>query len=146
MSLDTAGLQGDIEDLAADPGDDIAACAAQWAAAVGDYASGVVPASTTVAAAQATLEAALAAAFAQPAAAPAIETAFAAFGVTVGGGMAPAFVAVPPAVPVGFVAQFAGPKPTTHAAAALAISTLIDTWARTGTATPSGGGAPVPWS
>jgi hypothetical protein len=75
-----------------------------------------------------------------------METAFTVFATAVGVGMLPAFVATPPATPVGFATQFAGPKPETHAAAASQISGIIDTWMRTGTATPSIGGAPVPWS
>jgi heme/copper-type cytochrome/quinol oxidase subunit 1 len=98
-----------------------------------------------VAAAAATLEGALATAFAASAAAPGMESAFAAFAATVGTGMAPAFVATPPAGQVGFATQFLA-QPATHALAAAAISGLIDTWMKTGSATPSGGGAPVPWT
>jgi hypothetical protein len=75
-----------------------------------------------------------------------METAFASFASTVGTGMAPAFIATPPPGAVGFAAQFAGPYPETHADAGDQIGSLIDTWMRTGTAVPSGGGSPVPWS
>lgn len=145
MPLDAAELESQVEALAADPPPTIAGCAAAWADAVEAHFSAVVPASTTVSEARATLETALASAFASPAAAPGLEAAFAAFAVTVGAGMAPAFVATPPPAPVGFALQFLV-QPTTHAAAAAAIAALLDTWARTGTATPSGGGAPVAWS
>lgn len=145
MPLDTAGLQPDIEALASSPGETVAACATQWANAMGDYAASVVPASTTVSAATSALQTALAGAFASPAAAPGMESAFSAFAASVGLGMAPAFVATPPPGPVGFAAQFLV-QPPTHAAAATAIAGLIDVWMRTGTATPSGGGPPVPWS
>lgn len=145
MALDDAELETQIEALAADPPPTIAECATAWADALEAHFSAVVPASTTVSAARATLETALAAAFASPAAAPGMEAAFAAFATTVGGGMAPAFVATPPPAPVGFAAQFLV-QPTTHAEAAAAIASLVGTWARTGSATPSGGGSPVPWS
>jgi hypothetical protein len=145
MPLDASGLNDDIEALAATPAADIAGCAGQWADAVQAFAASIVPASTTVAAAAATLEGALATAFAASAAAPGMESAFAAFAATVGTGMAPAFVATPPAGQVGFATQFLA-QPATHALAAAAISGLIDTWMKTGSATPSGGGAPVPWT
>jgi hypothetical protein len=145
MALDDAELESQVDALAADPPPTIAACATAWADAVEAHFSAIVPASTTVSAARATLESALAVAFASPAAAPGMEIAFAAFAVTVGGGMAPAFVATPPPAPVGFAAQFLV-QPPTHAAAAAAVAALLGAWARTGTATPSGGGAPVPWS
>jgi len=135
MALNLANLQADIEALAENPGDTIAACAQQWAEAVGSYASGVVPASTTVATAQTALQAALTAAFATPAAAAAMELAFTAFATTVALGMVGAgFTGVPPPGPVGFAAQFAGAKPTTHAQAGQQLGTLIDAWMRTGTA------------
>lgn len=98
-------------------------------------------------AAQATLAGALASAFAAPNAIPAMESAFAAFAVTVGVGMAPTFAAVPPAAPVGFAGQFGGPPPATHAAAASAIASLIDTWMRTGISTlVAPPNTPTPWT
>lgn len=146
MPLATGALQGGLASLFADPADDYAGCASAWVAAVKDYAAGIVPASAAVNGAAAALEGALAGAFATPAAAPGMEAAFAAFALAVGGGMAPAFVATPPAGPVGFVSLFAGPKPATHAEAASNIANLIDSWMRSGTATPSVGGSPVTWS
>lgn len=74
-----------------------------------------------------------------------MEAAFAAFAATVGSGMT-GFVATPPPSPVGFATQFALPPPATHAEAGEAIASLVDTWLKTGTATPSGGGSPSPWS
>lgn len=136
MALNLATLQSDIASLAESPGATIADCAGQWADAMQAYAGGVVPATTSAAAASATLEAALVAAFAQPAAAAAMEAAFLAFATTIGVGMAGAgFTGLPPAGPVGFAAQFAGPKPATHAAAGQQIGSLIDMWMKTGTAT-----------
>jgi hypothetical protein len=75
-----------------------------------------------------------------------METGFAAFAAAVGLGMA-GYTPVPPAAPVGFATQFAGPKPETHAAAAQEIASLINDWLTTGSATLI---APpftvVPWS
>lgn len=63
-----------------------------------------------------------------------MESAFATFAVTVGGGMA-GYAPTPPPSPVGFASQFGGPKPETAAAAASAIASLIDTWMKTGLST-----------
>jgi hypothetical protein len=161
VALDPDGLRDDLESLFADPpwilsGDEVdvtatrAACAQAWADAMESYASQIAvgpvsPASTTVVAAAAALSTALAAAFALPDATSALEMAFDAFATTVGGGMAPAFTATPPPAPVGFAGQLATMQ-SSHAEAASAWRTLIDTWMRTGTATPSGGGAPASWS
>ncbi len=134
-------VAGDVVDLAASR----SACASQWASAMQSYAAAVLPASTTVAAAAATLSSSLAAAFALPSATAAVDAAFQAFAATVGSGMAPAFVAVPPPLPPGFV-TFVATTRASHALGASDCKTLIDTWLRTGTATPSGGGAPVNWS
>lgn len=149
MPLNAPGLQDDLESEFADPPATHPECAQAWADAVGSYASSVVPASTLVTAAKATLATALAAAFSgvdAASTAASMESAFTAFATTVGGGMAPAFVAIPPPAPVGFAALFAPPFPVTHAAAAAGYASAIDTWMRTATATPSGGGAPVPWN
>ena len=149
MSLDTAGLQDDIEALCESGFENIASAASAWGDAMSGYAAAVVPASTLVATATTALKAALASAFSNTVAATtaaAMEAAFTSFATTVGTGMAPAFVATPPPGSVGFATLFTPPFPTTHAAAASATASAIDTWMRTGTATPSGGGSPVPWS
>lgn len=123
-----------------------AACAQEWADALEDYASDVVPPSSAAAAAGAALQAALAAAFATPAAAAAMDAAFQTFATTLGAGMAPAFVATPPATPVGWPTLMLPPFETTHAGAAQKMADAIDAWMKTGTAVPSGGGAAAPWS
>ncbi len=146
MPVALPALQSGLSGVASDPPPSIAECAQAWADAVQSYAAGVIPPSTTVAAAASALAGALVSAFGAPAAAPGMESAFAAFAATVGGGMA-GWLPVPPPAPVGFATQFAGPKPATHAAAASAVASLIDAWFRTGTATLI---APpntlVPWS
>lgn len=146
MSLNKAALKADLQAIASSPPATSAACAQAWAAALGTYASGLTPPSTTVEAAKGALQTALVAAFAAGAAAPFMETAFAAFGVALGTGQAPAFVATPPASPVGFAALFTPPYPSTHAAAAQALADAIHAWATSGSATPSGGGGPTAWA
>lgn len=149
MPLLPATLSTDLEAIFADPPDTRALCAQAWADAVKAYAAGIVPPSTTVTAAAATLSTALAGAFATveaPYAGPAMETAFAAFAVTVGGGMT-GYTPTPPAGTVGFADQFAGAAPETHADAADAISGLIHDWLTTGTSTLIASPfTVVPWS
>lgn len=135
MPLSKPSLKSGLLGACSNPGDSPAACAAQWAAAVRDFAAALVPPSVSVAAAASTLESALSAAFASAAAAPLMENAFAAFGATVALGQAPTFAGVPPTAPVGFAARFAGPMPETHDDAASAVANLIDAWMKTGTAT-----------
>jgi hypothetical protein len=133
MPLTTPLLQSALEALFAEPPPTGGACADAWACAMLDYAAGILPPSATVDAAADTLAAALAAAFATPAAALAVDDAFMAFAVTVGGGMAPAYVATPPPAALGIASLFTAPAPT-HVAAAATFGALIDTWLRTGTA------------
>lgn len=145
MPLNTAGLQEDLQELFSDPPDTTAACAASWASLMESYTQGVVPASTTVSVAAGALETALLSAFQSETTAEDMETAFTAFATTVGTGMSPAFVATPPPGQVGFLSSF-GVVADSHSTAAANYATLIDTWMRTGTATPSAGGSPVNWN
>lgn len=146
MPLNPASLQSSLASLFASPPGTRAQCAQAWADAINGYAASIVPASTTVAAAVATLSSSLASAFAAPSAAAPFDAAFAAFAVTVAGGMLPAFAGVPPPAPLNVAAQLGIIQPT-HAAAAAAWAAMIDAWFRTGTATLV---APpntlVPWS
>jgi hypothetical protein len=87
-----------------------------------------VPPSTTVASAAATLASSLASAAAAP-----FDAAFASFAAAVALGQAPTFTGVPPAAPLGIASLLALMQPT-HAAAAAAFASLIDTWTKTGTA------------
>jgi len=146
VPLVVSTLQSALQSTFEHPGATIADCSSLWVSAIGSYFTPVAPPSTTVAAAQATLQTQLAAAFALPSAASAMDAACTAFAATVGAGMAPTFVAVPPPAPVNWAALFAEPYPETAAEAAQKIATALDAWARTGTATPSAGGSPIPWS
>lgn len=146
MPLNASALSSGLASLFSSPPPGAAACAAQWASAVNSWASGVIPASATVSSAVSTLQGALAGAFATPDCAPAMETAFAAFAVAVGGGMA-GYAPTPPSGPVGFAPYFSGPDAPTHAQAASDIAGLIDPWMKTGFSTllvpPN---TVVPWS
>jgi len=146
MPLNTASLQSALASLFASPPASAAACAQAWADAIQGYSAAIVPPSTTVAAAAPTLKSALQAAFGSPSAAPGFDAAFAAFAVTVAGGMLPTFTGVPPPAPLGIASLLAAPQPT-HATAAAAFAALIDPWFRTGTgvlvAPPN---TVVPWS
>ena len=152
MPLNPASLQSSLQSLfaspplAASPSLTRAACAQAWANAINGYAAAIVPASTTVAAGVAALSSSLASAFAAPSAASAFDAAFAAFAVTVAGGMLPLFTGVPPPATLN-IASLLGSSQPTHAAAAAAFSSLIDAWFRTGTgvlvAPPN---TVVPWS
>ncbi len=72
--------------------------------------------------------------------------AFTAYAVSLGLGMAPLFVGVPPPVPLVIApimpAGLVGAPASVQAAS---LGALIDVWFRTGTATPSAGGPPVIW-
>jgi hypothetical protein len=146
VPLDKDALKTALQTIASSPPATVPLCAAAWADAIGTYAAGLTPPSSTVAAAKAALQTALQTAFGTAAAAEAMETAFTAFGVTLGAGQAPAFAAAPPGDPVGFETLFGPPFPATHAAAAQRIADAIHDWMTSGTATPSGGGDDVDWA
>lgn len=146
MPLALPALTSGLQSLFASPPPDAASCANAWGNAVSSWCAGIVPPSTTVSAAASTLTSALSSAFGTPDCAPAMESAFVAFAVTVGGGMV-GYAPTPPPAPVGFAAQFSGPKPATATDAASQIASRIDTWMRTGIGTliapPN---TPVPWN
>jgi hypothetical protein len=84
MPLVPATLESALADLFTPATRSIAECAQAWADALVDYATPIVPPSTTVATAGATLSGALVAAFSGTTAPVDMEAAFAAFAVTVG--------------------------------------------------------------
>lgn len=146
MPLNPAALQSALETLFADPPLAGADCAQAWADAAGDYAAAIVPPSTTVASGVPSLASSLESAFASPSAAAGFDAAFAAFAVTIAGGMAPTFTGVPPPAPLNVASLLAGSQPT-HAAAAAAFASLLDAWFRTGTAVlVAPPNTVVPWS
>ena len=114
--------------------DSVAAAANAWATAVQGWAAGILPPSTTVAAAVSALEPQLVAAFSSGDAAGPMDSAFVSFAVVLGAGMLPAYLATPPAGPPGFASIFAQPAPETRAEGVERVAALLDSWMRTGTA------------
>jgi hypothetical protein len=113
-------------------GDD---CADEWADALQAYATGIIPASTTVSAATATLRTSLKSAFALPTASrmAAFNTAMAAWATTIGGGQA-GFVATPPVgLPLATLLALPTP-PSSRSAGVSAAASSIDAWMKTGIA------------
>ena len=125
---------------------DTLAVANAWGEAVDIYAKAVIPASTAVGAKEAFI------AVMVPASAPgawliAFPLACTAYAVALGAGMLPAFVAVPPPAPLVIASAIAlGLAKGSGEDWAKEMANLINLWMKTGTATPSGGGPPVPWS
>jgi hypothetical protein len=155
VALNPGGLQSSLASFfgnlpvamvggAADRNATASACAQQWANAMQSYAAAIVPASTTVTGAASALSSSLASAFLLADASSAVDAAFETFAASVGSGMA-SFTATPPPAPPGFASAM-GTLYSDNAAAAAAWASRIDTWMRTGTATPLPSGSPVPWS
>jgi hypothetical protein len=142
MPLNPSGAKTTLGNLFKSPVGSEATAIISWKNAILTLTAGVIPASTTVAAAAATLATSLSGFNASGAAAGKINSALVAFAATVAGGMAPAFTGV---VPIGSPGvEFS--NGSNAQAAADAIIDTIDEWLQTGTATPSGGGDPENWS
>jgi len=150
MALVVDTLSSSFESFFSSPPDTALGCAESWAGCMRDYALSISPPSVTVEAAQLVLSSTLASIFETSviasATASAMEGAWAVFAATVAAGMAPAFAATPPPGLVGFLILFQASPPSTHLEAAQRFSSRIDTWIRTGTAVPAGGGGVINWS
>lgn len=135
MALDKAGLTTSLTSLFSDPPDNIDGCAASWASAMESYATGIVPASTTVSAAATALEAALKTTF-KSNSSTAMLTTFESdlfdFAEAVGDGMAGYDLTTVPPLPIGFSSLT---NADTHATAASNFATKIDDWMKTGVST-----------
>lgn len=104
------------------------------------YATSIVPASTTVSAASSAMISALGTLSISE-----FQSALTTFASTVGGGMAPAYTATPPSTTIDFSTVTS--KDGENAEDSInELVNVIDTWMKTGTATPSAGGSPIPWS
>ena len=125
-----------------------AATATRWSDAVKIYASSVVPPSMGANDAAASFESIMSAVNADLANfMPLSITAFASFAAILGTGMAPAFIATPPATPINLAVVIpVGIAGGTADTIATTMAAIIDTWFRTGLAVPSVGGAAIPWS
>lgn len=142
MPLNPSAAKTELGNLFKSPPGDEATAAAGWASAIQTLCAGIVPASTTVAAAAATLQGALAGFNAPDATAGKTDAAMTAFAATVGGGMA-GYTPTPPPAPLGI--SFSNTSDAQ--AAADAFIDAVDTWLKTGSSTLI---APpntvVPWS
>jgi hypothetical protein len=119
----------------------------KWSTAVNNYASAVVPASTTAAQAKTAMQAALTGMSAPGAALVQLPTSFTVYATTLAVGMAPTYVGTPPPAPIILTPAFTiGSAGGSAADVIQQLVLIIDLWFRTGTATPSAGGAPIPWS
>lgn len=132
-----------------------AAAAQAWADAMDIYTGaglGILPQSVNGALAKAALVAGLSGMSAPGAAIPLFDTAFAAYALSIAGGMAPAFVAVPPPLllsvtpPTLATILATGMGGASAAVQAATFAAWIHTWFTTGSATTSGGGPPAFWA
>lgn len=124
------------------------AAAARWAQAVFLYAQPIIPPSTQALAAKSAMQSQLSSITHTPPNGDALfRAAFAQFALILAGGMAPAFTATPPVVPIDLSSMYAlGNSGANGTVCANQMATLVDLWFRTGIAVPSGGGPPIPWS
>ena len=126
--------------------------ASAWATAIGDYASGIISAPLvpgTAEGAKAGLESMLITTLPLGIAGGAtaiFDAPMVTFGLTIAAGMAPAFIGIPPLAPFSATVFPPGILYPDAESAKSAIGALIYTWFFTGTATPSVGGPPIPWS
>ena len=126
--------------------------ASAWATAIGDYASGIISAPLapgTAEGAKAGLESMLITTLPLGIAGGAtavFDAPMVAFGTTIAVGMAPMFIGVPPLAPFSATVLPPGVLYPDAESAKSAIGALIYAWFATGTATPSVGGLPIPWS
>jgi hypothetical protein len=153
MALNPSQLQTDLQAVFANPSITPATLGGQWGTAFTTYATGIVPVSTTVAAAGTTLASSLASVFSSQGSASskasAMESAFLTWATSVGAGMV-GYVPTPPSGLIGFLAEMSkDPEDwaTTHAAAALLWKNKFHAWMTTGFSTlialPN---TVVPWS
>lgn len=146
MALSKTQLKQAFKDIADNPPSTHAEAADLWADAIVNYAASVAPPAVGVSALKGALVGVFTGAFSSAAAAPLMEPAMAIFGAGVGLGMAPAFVAVPPAGTVNFASLWVATTDNTDQAAD-DLAGAIDTWMKTGTATAiAPGSTPVNWS
>lgn len=153
MALDSAGLVDDLEAMFGSASINPATLAGQWAALFSQYATGIVPASTTVVAASAALQATLAGIFGSTGSASskasAMESAFDTWAAAIGLGMT-GFTPTPPSGNIGFLAEMSKPSnewAETYPDAAVLWGGMFHAWMTTGFSTlivlPN---TVVPWS
>ena len=123
--------------------------AENWATVVDTYASGVIPASTTVEQAKSAFNSVMLGISSSAGNGLALLTAaFTAYGTALSIGMSAAgFIGVPTPAPINFTPIVAvGLGGAGGDVIADMMATIIDIWFRTGTATPVSGGPVIPWT
>lgn len=125
----------------------VAQAAQNWAGVINDYAQLVTPPSATASAAEQALVGVLAAASGQDAWLAAFPAALTAYAAALGGGMAPAYVATPPPVPIQLdPAIQLGANGAEAAVVAPILATIIDLWFKTGIAVSVPAGVSSSWA
>jgi len=140
VALSDSSLVADLTSFLAAVPPSEAACAAAWAEILGDYAGGLSPPSTGVAAASAALEAGLAGMSGSGASSATFAAAFSSFGAALAAGMAPP--GVPPG-PFNLSAAVIDPPTGSPAVAAASLGAAIGAWIRTGITGPP---TSIPWT
>ena len=125
--------------------ENVAEAAERWSLAIGNYAAAVTPPSTTFEPARQALKSQLL--LADSLGANAFIIGLTQYASILGGGMAPAFTATPPPIPIVlepiFAAGFGGASAVTIANQ---LADVIDLWFKTGTAINNTSGATVNWN
>jgi hypothetical protein len=119
----------------------------RWSLAINEYAKSILPVSITSEVAKEAFKTAMSGSSIPGVGLVAFPAAFTAYATALATGMSPAFVAVPPPIPIVLAPIFVlGLSGEIAEVCASAMSDVIDEWFKTGTATPSGGGNVVNWS
>lgn len=125
--------------------DGIIEASQRWSDVVDAYASAVIPSTTTASSAKTAFQGVIASITVDGLVK--FPLAFTAYAGALAVGMLPTFTGVPPPIPIVFDSAFAiGNAGGSGADVADAMSVIIDTWFKTGTAINISSGATVPWS
>lgn len=122
---------------------DLTEASIRWSEAINSYAKNVIPTSINSEAAKQ----AFATTLLNSDTSTALPLAFTNYATLLASGMLPTFVATPPPISIDFTSVYAlGFGGGSSKSVASLMSTIIDTWFKTGTAIPSGGGSVITWS
>lgn len=119
---------------------DVVEVATKWADVLFNYASAVIPASTTANAAKTAMISVLSGATAAGSFFPALVSAYTLFATTLAGGMTTGGVGAPPPAPINFAPILALPLSENSTPQIISLfASITDTWFRTGTFTFTNG-------